>query len=88
LQSNESKDEDYDEFRAVDYISGARVHFNITRSEEEQLTMTEFVMMLKVKYPDEKGFTKDEYEAITKADDARNDDLIKGKRRLVSRKTV
>ncbi|HDU8566434.1 TPA: hypothetical protein RG686_003807, partial [Morganella morganii] len=69
-----------------DYISAARVHFNITRSEAEQLTMTEFVMMLKAKYPDEKGFTRDEYEAITKADDARNDDLIKGKRRLVSRK--
>nr|WP_276508268.1 DUF6246 family protein [Morganella morganii] len=50
--------------------------------------MTEFVMMLKAKYPDEKGFTKDEYEAITKADDARNEDLIKGKRRLVSRKNV
>lgn len=36
----------------------------------------------------EKGFTKDEYEAITKADDARNDDLIKGRRRLVGRKMM
>ncbi|HAE77930.1 hypothetical protein JC794_08990 [Morganella morganii] len=88
LQRNEGKDEYSDEFHAVDYISAARVHFNITRSEAEQLTMTEFVMMLKAKYPDEKGFTKDEYEAITKADDVRNDDLIKGKRRLVSRRKV
>ncbi len=48
--------------------------------------MTEFVMMLKAKYPDEKGSAKDEYDAITKADDARNDDLIRGRRRLVSRK--
>lgn len=73
-------------FRAVDYIRAARVHFNIIRSETEQLTMTEFVMMLKAKYPDEKGSAKDEYDAITKADDARNDDLIRGRRRLVSRK--
>ncbi|WP_235845395.1 DUF6246 family protein [Morganella psychrotolerans] len=85
LQRNEEKDEYSDEFHAVEYISAARVHFSITRSEAEQITLTEFVMILKAKYLDEKGFTADEYEAITKADDARNDDLIKGKRRLVSR---
>ncbi|RUT65186.1 hypothetical protein CKG00_01265 [Morganella morganii] len=85
LQRNEGKDEYSDEFHAVDYISAARVHFNIARSEAEQLTMTEFVMMLKAKYPDEKGFTKDEYQKIMDIDDERSRDLISGRKRLVSR---
>jgi hypothetical protein len=32
-----------------------------------QLTMTEFQMLLSAKYPEQKGFTRDEYDAI--ADD-------------------
>lgn len=58
----------------------------MNREEAEQLTMTEFVMILKAKYPDEKGFTREEYDEIMKADDQRNDELATGKRRLVSRK--
>lgn len=55
------------EFKAFDYISAARSHFGISRSEASQLTMTEFQMLLAAKYPDQKGFTRDEYDAV--ADD-------------------
>ncbi|MGR7269594.1 DUF6246 family protein [Klebsiella aerogenes] len=52
------------EFKAFDYISAARSHFGMSRSEASQLTMTEFQMMLAAKYPDQKGFTREEYESI------------------------
>ncbi|MFK8259107.1 DUF6246 family protein [Erwinia sp. AnSW2-5] len=55
------------EFNAFEYISAARNHFGISRDEAEQLSMTEFQMMLAAKYPDQKGFTREEYEAT--ADD-------------------
>lgn len=55
------------EFRAFDYISAARNHFNMSRADAEQLTMTEFQMLLAAKYPDQKGFTREEYDAV--ADD-------------------
>lgn len=55
------------EFRAFDYISAARSHFGMSRAEAEQLTMTEFQMLLAATYPDQRGFTKDEYDAV--ADD-------------------
>lgn len=55
------------EFNAFEYISAARNHFGISRDEAEQLSMTEFQMMLAAKYPEQKGFTRDEYEAV--ADD-------------------
>ena len=64
------------EFRSFDYISAARNHFSISRSEAEALSMTEFSMMLAAKYPDQKGFTKEEYEAVT------DDYLAKKARRL------
>ena len=55
------------EFRAFDYISAARNHFNMSRGDAEQLTMTEFQMLLNAKFPDQKGFTREEYNAV--ADD-------------------
>jgi hypothetical protein len=55
------------EFKAFDYISAARTHFGMIREEASQLTMTEFQMLLAAKYPDQKGFTREEYDAI--ADD-------------------
>lgn len=62
LQRHEGQGEYSDKFIAIEYINSARAHFNMTRSEAEQLTMTEFIMMIKSKYPDEKGFTKEEYD--------------------------
>nr|WP_154325032.1 DUF6246 family protein [Pantoea sp. 201603H] len=55
------------EFNAFEYISAARNHFGMSREEAEQLTMTEFQMFLAAKYPEQKGFTRDEYDAV--ADD-------------------
>ncbi|WP_312759555.1 DUF6246 family protein [Pantoea brenneri] len=55
------------EFNAFEYISAARTHLGMSREEAEQLTMTEFQMMLAAKFPEQKGFTKDEYDAV--ADD-------------------
>ncbi|KUQ43263.1 hypothetical protein AWI16_14940 [Enterobacter ludwigii] len=49
------------------YISAARNHFGMSRAEASQLTMTEFQMLLAAKYPDQKGFTREEYDSI--ADD-------------------
>lgn len=51
------------EFNAFEYISAARTHLGMSREEAEQLTMTEFQMMLATKFPEQKGFTREEYEA-------------------------
>ena len=53
------------EFHSVEYINAARHHFGMTRGEAENLTMTEFVLLLNAKYPQQKGFTKEEYESVT-----------------------
>ena len=66
LQRNETGKATTD-FRAFEYISAARNHFSMSRTEAEQLSMTEFTLMLAAKYPDQKGLTRDEYEAV--ADD-------------------
>ncbi|EOZ3059412.1 TPA: DUF6246 family protein [Enterobacter hormaechei subsp. steigerwaltii] len=66
LQRHESG-ETTTEFNAFEYISAARNHFGMSRAEAEQLSMTEFQLLIAAKYPDQKGFTKDEYDAV--ADD-------------------
>lgn len=52
------------EFLAIEYINSARTHFGMTREEVERLTMTEFTMLINSQYPSEKGFTRDEYDAV------------------------
>lgn len=52
------------EFHASEYINAARHHFGMTREEAENLTMTEFIMLLNAKYPQQEGFTKEEYDAV------------------------
>lgn len=66
LQRHESNSY-VNEFSAFEYISAARNHFNMPRAEAEQLSMTEFQLLLNAKYPDQKGFTKEEYNSV--ADD-------------------
>lgn len=39
----------------------------MNRVEASQLTMTEFQMLLAAKYPDQKGFTREEYDSIADA---------------------
>lgn len=64
------------EFRAFDYISSARHLFGMPRAEAEQLTMTEFQLMMNAKFPEQKGFTKDEY------DETRDNYLAKRAKRI------
>lgn len=66
LQRNETG-QSTTEFRAFEYISAARNQFGISRDEAQQLSMTEFTLMLAAKYPDQKGYTREEYDA--EADD-------------------
>lgn len=66
LQRHESS-QGTSEFNAFEYISAARNHFDMSRSEAELLTMTEFQMMLAAKFPEQKGFTREEYDSV--ADD-------------------
>jgi len=68
------------EFKAIEYISSARNHFGMSRAEAEQLTMTEFTMLIANKYPDQKGYTREEY------DQAADDFFERRKRRLAKRK--
>lgn len=63
LQRHEGN-ETTNEFRAFDYISAARSHFGMNRTDASQLTMTEFQQILASKYPDQKGFTREEYDAV------------------------
>lgn len=51
------------EFHTSQYIISARTHFDMTRDEAENLSMTEFQMMIKNKYPEPKGLTKEERAA-------------------------
>lgn len=55
------------EFNAFEYISAARTHLGMSREEAEKITMTEFQMMLAAKFPEQKGFTREEYDSV--ADD-------------------
>ncbi|GAA0517234.1 DUF6246 family protein [Tatumella terrea] len=63
LQRHESK-ATVKEFRAVEYINAARNHFGMARTEAENLTMTEFILLLNAKYPEQKGFTREEYDKV------------------------
>jgi len=62
-------------FNAFEYISAARTGLELSRNEAENLTMTEFQMLLAAKFPEQKGFTKEEYESVA------DDFLAKKKRR-------
>lgn len=61
LQRHETSDTT-NEFRASEYIVAARNHFGISKEEAWQLTMTEFQLMLIAKYPEQKGYTREEYD--------------------------
>lgn len=66
LQRHESN-EYSKEFKAIDYIIAACNHFGINREEASGMTMTEFALRLAAKYPNEKGFTREEYDATADA---------------------
>ncbi|WP_265498851.1 DUF6246 family protein [Providencia rustigianii] len=53
----------------------------MSRNEAERLTLSEFLMMLKTKYPEEKGFTKEEYDTAV-------DDYFERKKRRIAQAKV
>ncbi|MBS6741164.1 MAG: hypothetical protein KH310_24265 [Enterobacteriaceae bacterium] len=81
LQRHESG-ETTSEFRAFDYISAARSHFGMGRDEAAALTMTEFQLLLAAKYPTQKGFTREEYDAVA------DEFLVKQAARRAGRKSA
>lgn len=38
------------------------MHFGIFYAEAERLTIIEFILLLNAKYPEQKGFTREEYD--------------------------
>ncbi len=80
LQRHESG-ETTSEFRAFDYINAARSHFGMGRDEAAALTMTEFQLLLAAKYPEQKGFTREEYDAVA-------DDYLARKTRRIAKENI
>ncbi|UPW42577.1 hypothetical protein BAHKABFF_00027 [Salmonella phage CF-SP1] len=61
-QRSESQKKTTNEFNASQYIISARTHFGMTREDAEDLSMTEFQQMIKNKYPEPPGMTREEYD--------------------------
>ncbi len=70
-QRSETQARTTNEFSVSQYIISARTHFGITREEAEDLSMTEFQQMIKNKYPEPKGLTREQYDTVV---DAAKDD--------------
>lgn len=65
LQRYESAGEYSKEFHTAEYINAARIHFSMPRDEAEELTMTEYQLLMHAKYPQKQGLTRDEYDSVT-----------------------
>lgn len=66
-QRSESQKKTTNEFNASQYIISARTHFGMTREEAEDLSMTEFQQMIKNKYPEPPGMTREQYDIVVNA---------------------
>lgn len=66
-QRSESQKKTTNEFNASQYIISARTHFGMTREEAEDLSMTEFQQMIKNKYPEPPGLTREQYDIVVSA---------------------
>ncbi|MCO6551494.1 MAG: hypothetical protein J6563_00770 [Gilliamella sp.] len=62
-QRNENKTYS-SEFKISDYINNARVHLGLSLDEAKKLTMTEYILLMANKYPDNEGLTSQEYDAV------------------------
>lgn len=72
LQRDEGKQGEFTkEFNTMEYISMARAHFGMSREQAEDLTMTELQELIKVKFPQKAGFTREEYDDIYAARNAK-----------------
>lgn len=57
-------------FDAAEYILAAQAHFGMTRADAGELTMTEFGMLLDMKFPEQKTHekpTQDDYRSLERA---------------------
>ena len=84
-QRSESQKQTTNEFNASQYIISARTHFGMTREEAEDLSMTEFQQMIKNKYPEPPGLTREQYDIVVNAS---MDDREKIKARKQKKKEV
>ena len=84
-QRSESQKQTTNEFNASQYIISARTHFGMTREEAEDLSMTEFQQMIKNKYPEPPGLTREQYDTVVNAS---IDDRAKIKARKQKKKEV
>lgn len=66
-QRSESQKQTTNEFNASQYIISARTHFGMTREEAGDLSMTEFQQMIKNKYPEPPGLTREQYDIVVNA---------------------
>jgi hypothetical protein len=62
LQRHETG-ETTNEFKAFDYISAARSHFGMNRAEAAAVNDDRVSDAAGAKYPDQKGFTREEYDS-------------------------
>ena len=62
-QRNENKTYS-SEFKITDYINNARIHLGLSFDDAKKLTMTEYIMLMANKYPDNEGLTSQEYDAV------------------------
>lgn len=66
-QRSESQARTTSEFSVSQYVIAARTHFKLSREEAEDLSMTEYQMMIKNKYPEPAGLTREQYDTVVAA---------------------
>ena len=75
LQRHESNDTTT-VFDALEYINAARTHFEMSREDAANLTMTEFALLPNAKYPNQKGLTREEYDHVMDEDERRWQEML------------
>lgn len=66
-QRSESQARTTKEFDITQYVLSARVHFGISKDEAMDLSMTEFQIMTKNKFPEPPGLTREQYDTVVAA---------------------
>ena len=62
-QRNENKSYS-SEFKITDYINNAIVHLGLSLEAAKKLTMTEYILLMSNKFPDNEGMTREEYDKV------------------------
>lgn len=64
LAKSEKQQKTTNEFNVADYINSARAHLGISREEAENLSMTEYQQIIKAKFPEPEGLTREDHETL------------------------